>query len=62
MTGTDTVTLSRDVEASIVPVGDKVMLSKGEEARITQELGGSYTDIVNGNINDGIVGEQTDNL
>jgi probable FeS assembly SUF system protein SufT len=50
MTGTDTVRLSRDVEASIVPVGDKVTLSEGEEARITQELGGSYTVIVNGNM------------
>jgi len=50
MTGTDTVRLSRDVEASIVPVGTKVTLSEGEEARITQELGGSYTVIVNGNM------------
>jgi len=50
MTGTDTVQLSRDVEASIVPVGTKVTLSEGEEARITQELGGSYTVIVNGNM------------
>jgi probable FeS assembly SUF system protein SufT len=50
MTGTETVQLSRDVEASIVPVGTKVTLSQGEEARITQELGGSYTVIVNGNM------------
>lgn len=50
MTTTDTVQLSRDVEASIVPVGTKVTLSQGEEARITQELGGSYTVIVNGNM------------
>ncbi len=50
MTGTDIVQLSRDVEASIVPVGTKVTLSQGEEARITQELGGSYTVIVNGNM------------
>lgn len=42
--------MSRDVEASIVPVGTKVTLSEGEEARITQELGGSYTVIVNGNM------------
>ena len=44
------VTLTRDVEAAIVPVGDKVTLQKGEEAYITQSLGGSYTVIVNGNM------------
>jgi len=44
------VTLSRDVEAAIVPVGDKVTLQKGELAYITQSLGGSYTVIVNGNM------------
>lgn len=44
------VTLTRDVEAAIVPVGDKVTLQKGEEAHITQSLGGSYTVIVNGNM------------
>lgn len=50
MTTTDTVQLSRDVEASIVPVGTRVTLREGEEARITQELGGSYTVVVNGNM------------
>jgi probable FeS assembly SUF system protein SufT len=44
------VTLTRDVEASVVPVGTKVTLQKGEEARITQSLGGSYTVVVNGNM------------
>ncbi len=43
-------TLSRDVEAAIIPVGDKVTLQRGEEATITQSLGGSYTVIVNGNM------------
>jgi probable FeS assembly SUF system protein SufT len=46
----DPVTLSRDVEASIVPAGTKVTLLKGEQAYITQSLGGSYTVIVNGNM------------
>src|SRR5690606_23670557 len=50
MTSTDPVQLSRDVEASIVPVGTRVTLREGEEARITQELGGAYTVIVNGNM------------
>jgi len=44
------VTLSRDVEASVVPVGTKVTLLKGEQAYITQSLGGNYTVIVRGNM------------
>jgi probable FeS assembly SUF system protein SufT len=46
----DPVTLSRDVEASVIPVGTKVTLQKGEPAHITQSLGGSYTVVVNGNM------------
>jgi len=42
--------LARDVEASVVPVGTKVTLQKGEQAHITQSLGGTYTVIVNGNM------------
>ena len=42
--------LTRDVEASVVPIGTKVTLQKGETAHITQSLGGSYTVIVNGNM------------
>lgn len=44
------IILTRDVEAAIVPVGEKVTLQKGEEARITQSLGGNYTVVVNGNM------------
>ncbi len=44
------VTLTRDVPASIVPVGTKVTLLAGEQARLTQSLGGSYTVVVNGNM------------
>ena len=44
------LTLKRDVEASVVPVGTKVTLLKGEEAYITQSLGGTYTVIVRGNM------------
>ena len=44
------VTLTRDVDAAVVPVGTKVTLQKGEQAYITQSLGGSYTVIVNGNM------------
>ena len=46
----ETVTLTRDVEASVVPVGTKVTLQKGEQAYITQSLGGTYTVVVNGNM------------
>src|ERR1700679_351826 len=42
--------LTRDVEASVVPVGTKVTLHAGETAHITQSLGGTYTVIVNGNM------------
>ena len=44
------VTLARDVEAAVVPVGTKVTLMQGEQAYITQSLGGSYTVVVNGNM------------
>jgi len=50
MNGTDSVSLARDVEASVIPVGTRVTLQKGEQAHITQSLGGSYTVIVNGNM------------
>src|ERR1700689_3275067 len=43
-------TLTRDVEASVVPIGTKVTLQKGETAHITQSLGGTFTVIVNGNM------------
>lgn len=46
----ESVTLARDVDAAIIPVGTKVTLQKGEQAYITQSLGGSYTVIVNGNM------------
>ena len=42
--------LLRDVEASVVPIGTKVTLQKGETAHITQSLGCTYTVVVNGNM------------
>ena len=50
MQTSETVKLARDVEASVVPVGTKVTLQKGEQAYITQSLGGTYTVVVNGNM------------
>jgi probable FeS assembly SUF system protein SufT len=50
MNPTEPVTLKRDCEAAIVPVGNKVVLQAGEQAVITQALGGAYTVVVNGNM------------
>lgn len=50
MYNSDPVTLSRDVDAAVIPIGSKVTLQKGEQAYITQSLGGSYTVVVNGNM------------
>jgi probable FeS assembly SUF system protein SufT len=46
----EAVTLQRDLKAAVVPVGTPVTLLKGEQAYITQALGGSYTIVVNGNM------------
>jgi probable FeS assembly SUF system protein SufT len=50
MNGGEPVTLTRDVQASIIPAGNRVTLEKGGLAYITQSLGGSYTVVVNGNM------------
>src|SRR5436190_18423414 len=50
MQNDEPITLARDVDAAIIPIGEKVTLQKGEAARITQSLGGTYTVIVNGNM------------
>jgi probable FeS assembly SUF system protein SufT len=50
MNSNEPKTLTRDVEASVVPVGTKVTLQKGEQAYVTQSLGDTYTVIVNGNM------------
>jgi probable FeS assembly SUF system protein SufT len=50
MNSSEPITLTRDVEAAIIPVGTQVTLQKGEQAYITQSLGGSYTVVVNGNM------------
>ncbi len=44
------VTLQRDCEAAIVPMGDRVVLPEGEQAYVTQALGGNYTVVVKGNM------------
>ena len=44
------VTLTRDVEAIIVPAGMNVTLRQGQQGFITQALGGSFTVYVEGNL------------
>jgi len=46
----ETFALLRDVGASLIPHGDKMILSKDAPAYITQSLGGSYTVVVGGNM------------
>jgi len=50
MNTNEPIALTRDVEGTVVPVGTKVTLQKGELAHVTQSLGGSYTIVVNGNM------------
>ena len=44
------VTLTRDVTAIIIPVGEKVTLDEGTDGFITQAHGGSFTIYVEGNL------------
>lgn len=46
----EVVTLQRDVVAVLVPQGTKVELPEGQQARITQALGGSFTIYVEGHL------------
>ena len=41
MNSNEPITLTRDVGATVVPAGTKVTLQKGEQANITQSLGGT---------------------
>ncbi len=50
MYGNEETRIKRDVEANLVPSGDKITLKKGELVRITQALGGSYTVLIQGNM------------
>jgi probable FeS assembly SUF system protein SufT len=50
MTVNEPIRLSRNVKAYLVPSGEKITLLKGELATITQDLGGSYTLYINGNM------------
>lgn len=46
----ETVSLTRDIIAALVPSGQRVELPAGTEARITQALGGSFTVVIQGHM------------
>ncbi len=50
MLGNEELIVKRDVDAHLVPSGDKITIKKGESVQITQALGGSYTLIIRGNM------------
>src|SRR5215469_13314744 len=50
MADNEPIILKREVEASVVPNGTKVTLYEGQEAYLTQSLGGSFTVVVHGNM------------
>lgn len=45
-----TVSVRREVEATLIPSGAKVTLQEGSQVQVTQALGDSYTLFVNGNL------------
>lgn len=50
MTIDKVVTIKRDVNAALIPLGTPVTVPEGSEVHIVQELGGSYTVSVNSNL------------
>ncbi|MDX8403760.1 MAG: putative Fe-S cluster assembly protein SufT [Mariprofundaceae bacterium] len=50
MASGEMITVTRDVDAVLIPLGTPVMIPEGAQVMITQELGGSYTVSVNGNL------------
>ncbi|RMG92152.1 MAG: putative Fe-S cluster assembly protein SufT [Zetaproteobacteria bacterium] len=44
------IAVKRDVDAVLVPLGTPIVIPAGSQVRITQELGGSYTVAVGGNL------------
>ncbi len=46
----DTIEVTRDVDALLIPSGVKISIQKGTLVMITQALGNSYTVYVNGNL------------
>ncbi len=50
MTTGNMIIVTRDVDAVLIPLGTPVMIPEGAQVQMTQELGGSYTVAVNGNL------------
>lgn len=50
MSSGELITVNRDVDAVLIPLGTPVTIPEGAQVRITQELGGSFTVSVNGNL------------
>lgn len=50
MLNQDTIEISRDVDALLIPSGVKIQIKKGTLVVVTQALGNSYTVHVNGNL------------
>jgi len=46
----ENITLLRDCEATLIPFGNAFTLKKGDEVKITQALGGSYTVMARGSL------------
>ncbi|MDQ6994864.1 MAG: putative Fe-S cluster assembly protein SufT [Mariprofundaceae bacterium] len=44
------ITTNRDIDAILIPLGTPVIIPEGAQVAITQELGGTYTVSVNGNL------------
>jgi len=44
------LTTNRDIDAILIPLGTPVIIPEGAQVAITQELGGTYTVSVNGNL------------
>lgn len=50
MASAELITLTRDCNAILIPYGERVVLKEGEQATITQALGGNYTLLIRGSL------------
>jgi len=50
MTSGQMITTTRDIDAILIPLGTPVIIPENAQVAITQELGGTYTVSVNGNL------------
>lgn len=50
MASAELITFTRDCNAILIPYGEKVVLKEGEQATITQALGGNYTLLIRGSL------------